>query len=65
MFTKMLYKVFIVVLNEDVNFKKNNFMAPIYEWGSIASRLQSHYEDTVYFLSLKFTKFLITSKKYI
>ena len=37
MFTKMLYKVFIVVLNEDVNFKKNNFMAPIYGWGSIAS----------------------------
>ena len=34
-----------------------NFMAPFNGWGSTASRLQSHYEEAVYFLpqiSLKF-----------
>ena len=29
---------------------KKNFMAPFYGWGSIASRLQSHYKEAVYFL---------------
>ena len=27
-------------------------MAPFYEWGSTASRLQSHFEEAVYFLPL-------------
>ena len=27
------------------------FMAPFYGWGSTASRLQSHFEEAVYFLS--------------
>ena len=29
-------------------------MAPFYGWGSTVSRLQSHYKQTVYFLSLSF-----------
>ena len=31
---------------------KKNFMAPFYRWGSTASRLQSHYEEEIYFSSL-------------
>ena len=27
-----------------------NFMAPFYGWGSVVSRLQSHYEEAVYYL---------------
>ena len=34
-------------------------MAPFYGWDSTASRLQSHFEETVYFLSLSSQKFLI------
>ena len=30
--------------------KKNNFRTPFYGWGSTLSRLQSHFEETVYFL---------------
>ena len=30
--------------------KKQNFMAPFYGWGSTATRLQSHFEEAVYFL---------------
>ena len=26
-----------------------NFMAAFYEWGSTAARLQSHYEEKIYF----------------
>ena len=41
-------------------FKKDfNFMAPFYEWGSIASRLQSHIEEAVYFLLLSSQKFVV------
>ena len=40
-------------------FLKKNFMAPFYGWGSTASRLQSHYKKTVYFLPLRLKKFLI------
>ena len=32
--------------------KQKNFMTPFYGWGSTAARLQSHYEETVYFLPL-------------
>ena len=34
-------------------------MAPFYGWGSTASRLQRHYEETAYFLPLSFQKFVI------
>ena len=34
-------------------------MAPFYRWGTTASRLQSHYEEVVYFLPLSFQKFLV------
>ena len=37
------------------NFEKN-FMAPFYGWGSTTSRVQSHYEEVVYFLPLKFAE---------
>ena len=40
------------------SFKKN-FMAPFYGWGSTVSRLQSHYEETVYLLPLSSQKFLV------
>ena len=32
---------------------KKNFMAPFYGWGSTASRLQSHFEEAVYFFTTK------------
>ena len=34
-------------------------MAPFYGWGSTASRLEPHFEEAVYFLSLSFQKFLV------
>ena len=34
-------------------------MAPYYTWGSAASRLQSHYEEAVYFLPLSSQKFMV------
>ena len=34
-------------------------MAPFYGWGSTTSRLQSHYEESVYFLPFRSQKFLI------
>ena len=34
-------------------------MALFYGWGSTVSRLQSHYEETVYFLPLSSQKFLV------
>ena len=34
-------------------------MALFYGWGPTASRLHSHYEEIVYFLLLRFQKFLV------
>ena len=34
-------------------------MAPFHGWGSTASRLQSHFEEEVYFLLLSFQRFLL------
>ena len=42
---------FHTLLMDDATVKKN-FMAPFYGWGSIASRLQSHYKEAVYFSTL-------------
>ena len=39
--------------------KLKKFMAPFYGWGSTVSRLQSHYEETVYFLPLSPQEFLV------
>ena len=36
-----------------------NFMTPFYGWGSTASRVQNHYDGTVYFLLLSPQKFLV------
>ena len=33
-----------------INF--SNFMVPFYGWGSIVSRLHTHYKETLYFLPL-------------
>ena len=41
------------------NLESFPFMLPFYGWGSTASRLQSHYEETVYFLPLSSQKFLV------
>ena len=38
---------------------KKNFMATFYGWGWTTSRVQSHYEQTVYFLPLSSQKFLV------
>ena len=38
---------------------KSSFMIPFYGWGSSASRLKSHYEQTVYFLPLSAQTFLV------
>ena len=37
---------------------KKNFMAPFYGWGSNATRLQSHYKETAYFLPFSSQEFL-------
>ena len=34
-------------------------MAPFYGWGSTASRLESHFEEAVYFLPLSSQKLLV------
>ena len=39
--------------------KKTNFIFPFYGWGSTASRLQSHFEEAVYFLLLSSQKLLV------
>ena len=36
-----------------------NFLATFYGWSSTVSKLQSYYEETVYFLLLSTTKFLV------
>ena len=41
--------------------KTLNFMTPFDGWGSTASKLQSQYEEAVYFLPLSFQKFLLLS----
>ena len=38
------------------HFFKKIFMTNFYGWGSTASRLQSHYKETVYFLPLPFAE---------
>ena len=37
-------------LEEYLNLKTLNFMAPFHGWGSAVSRLQSHYQEMVQFL---------------
>ena len=47
-------------MNEKYQFKKITiFMAPFYQWGLTASKLQSHYEEAVYFLPQSSQKFLV------
>ena len=48
-----------ILPNTSQSQKNFNFMAPLYGWGSTASRLQSHYEEAVYFLPLISQKFLV------
>ena len=38
---------------------KESCMVPFYGWGSPASRLQRHHEETVYFLLLSSQEFLV------
>ena len=42
---------------EKKNFK--NFLVPFYGWGLTAPRLQSHFEEAIYFLPLSSQKFLV------
>ena len=37
----------------------SGFMNPFYGWGSTILTLQSHYEEAVYFLPLRFQNFLV------
>ena len=57
---------FLSLCMDDLILKKN-FMALFYGCVSTASRLQSHFEEAVYFLPLSFQKFLVinlsTSKR--
>ena len=66
----MIYKYLLVQIHSSdlffwlgfiycVNFLKKSLMAPFYGWDSTVSRLQSHYEEIVYFLPLSFQKFLV------
>ena len=41
------------------HYFKKDVRVHFYGWGSTASRLQSHYEETVYFLALNPQKFLV------
>ena len=41
------------------NFFKKSFMVPFNGWGSAASRLRSHYKETVYFLPLSSQEVLV------
>ena len=47
------------VVSINIKELKRNFAAPFYGWGSTASRLQSHYEEVVYFLPLSSQKYLV------
>ena len=47
-----------LTISSNYTFKKN-FMAPFYGWGSTTSRLQSNYEEEVYFLPQSSQKFLV------
>ena len=38
---------------------RKNFMTPFSEWGSSVSRLQSQYEEAVFFLPLSSQQFLV------
>ena len=42
-----------------LKLKKKNFMVLFYGWCSTPSRLQNHYEETVYFLPLGSQKFVV------
>ena len=54
-----------ILRTETISFnrqlKKNfeNLMAPFYGWVSATPKLQSHYEEGVYFLPLSSQKFLV------
>ena len=53
-----LFKVkFVVLLIMPGNIKK--IMTPFYGWGLNTTRLQSYYEEAVYFLPLSSQKFLV------
>ena len=49
--------IIFIILREKKKLK--NSMAPFYWWGSTASRLRSHYEETVDFLPLSFQELLL------
>ena len=53
-FMPYFYQFFIIFSEFLKNFRtlKKNFMFPFYRWGSTVSRLQSLYEEAVYFLPL-------------
>ena len=50
--TKVIYNLEQVAGFLKVVLKKLNFMATFHRWGSTVSRLQSNYEEKVYFLPL-------------
>ena len=57
-------KIFWLVSSDYSPFRPNiceeeKFMAPFYGRGSTASRVQSHYKETVYFLPLSSQKLLV------
>ena len=57
----MLFQLFLIMiklLSKYVLKFKKYFMTPFYGWGSTVSRLQSCYEETVYFLPLGPQEFL-------
>ena len=56
-------KIFQIKPTSTSSMGGKNFMAPFYEWGSTPSRLQSHYEETAYFLPVSPQKFLVHHTK--
>ena len=56
-----------VLFYDQILFLKITLLPLFYGWGSAASRIWSHYEETVYFLPLSSQKFLVlistTSKR--
>ena len=60
-FNKKLAEVLIFYQNYFLKFiaVRENFMSPFHKWGSTASRLQIHYEETVCFLPISLQVFFV------
>ena len=61
MFNWVLNTPLLPVKDKETNDLKKlkTSLAPFYEWDSTVSKIQSHYEEAVYFLPLSLQEFLV------